>query len=80
MNEETLNEKYIIKGTILGKGGFATVFLGSNKLTNEDVAIKYEPTSIKSENEHLASEMCVYIELHKGISKSSESGIPKIYD
>ena len=57
---------------LLGKGSFGRIYLGANKKTNEEVAIKLELKNIQ--NPQLLYEYKIYKALQ------NEYGFPKIYD
>ena len=72
-NKENLLDNYMFnKNKLLGKGSFGSIYIGTNKKTGEEVAIKVEQSS--DEISQLKIEYKAYKILEGGY------GFPKVYD
>ena len=72
-NKENLLDNYMFnKNKLLGKGSFGSIYIGTNKKTGEEVAIKVEQAS--DEISQLKIEYKAYKILEGGY------GFPKVYD
>lgn len=65
------DKKYIIKSKKLGRGSFGSIYLGVDKTTNQEVAVKLE--SQKTRHTQLLYEGRLYQTLQGGV------GIPRVY-